>query len=717
MGDKNAIRAIVFTGILLGSAMLAGLGFLGLLVQVAQTNGDDSSPLQDPESNEELMEYVGQAESKMEYSMDQAGNVKENTPVERENTVQGGFSLPGDQHVQGDIRPPTRSEDDLLSDDGYIGQEDSPEPVEVDLDDTQSLIDKGSDIFSVAEKGTDDLEMPRELESDLYREDPEIPVTENGLHIDEEEIDEVHGEKEQLAEDLESDLGDMAPDMSGDPISENEITSDRWNVTNRTVIDEDLDGNPESIHEIRFVGGWRNSSTIDGSLKYAMGYEYTYLDEDSDGVPEYENRTVLKYGNYSMGGVTMAEAIKYTSVVKKDTDDDGNMDYVKATHLTYAYKLNLIGTVRTYAKGGVLTMNDIDSDGTFDSKKAEGFVIYTKVSPNNVTLNEAIKLVSVEVDGEDWTWEQLAFHRRNDTAGNTILEEGYVFSAMENGQGASIVLIAAKNNTRRGLLQYVVINATRTTIDGTTVNHVVGFAAENRTVGNRKISSVLALDWKAENGPSQRKITASAAAARNSSRDGGRRESFVLVSCERTFTSATLTYGKNTAIIGVNSSVGVSMNSTMGFSEGIYQDPDGDGNPELIKRSTAVARSEDLNSDGIPEKEAYRMHSLEITDGDSDSNPESVHNFTLRGWKEDSNGDGFPEVERGLLKNITSYDNNSNGNAEIIKENLLGFLKEDDDSDGELDHEKYMVMWKEITDVNDDGTTIKEESGTVTHEN
>ena len=91
------------------------------------------------------------------------------------------------------------------------------------------------------------------------------------------------------------------------------------------------------------------------------------------------------------------------------------------------------------------------------------------------------------------------------------------------------------------------------------------------------------------------------------------------------------------------------------------------------------------------------------------------HTFILMGWKVDADSDGNIDRERALLINKTSKDTNSNGFFEIVEELTLGVLKVDDNSDGVVDHESVSVQSRKVTDINDDGTSINEETNSWSH--
>jgi len=523
--------------------------------------------------------------------------------------------------------------------------------------------------------------------------------------------------RKTIAEDLSDLLGENSPDTAQAGLHPDALNGSAWTMNNSTVRDSDKDGNPEWKYELRIAAGMVNRTLLNGTLTYIVGFEYEYRDADSDGEPEFEKATSVKYANFSVSGTTLAEGIEFSEAIRNDTDGDGTVDRVEVRHLSFGYHATFLGTIKSFAVAGELIMTDGDANGVFENKEATAafFFKHEKTNPS-VTLKEALVIVHGKETPSKAEVSKLAFQRINNTQGVTLLEEGYVWTYSEMDGYKELVALAGRNNSVTGRVQYAVLNASEKVVGTQKQTHVTAFAVENSTLlfgGIR--SDAVAIDVTVIEDGSTRAEKGFLAAARTDVRPSRKDESFVLISVERESVS-NVTTSEEVLILAGHNATASGLNSTMALATRSYTDADGDGNAEYLRTSWAVGRSEDWDMDGTVEAEAYIVHWDEIKDQNDDGNPEWNQSFTMMGWKSNPDDDDDVDVERGLMTNVTAYDTNSNGYVELKETGMVGFQKTDSDSDGNIDKEEYIGAWEKVTDVNDDGTEINTQSGTWAHE-
>lgn len=705
--------------ILIGAVILSGVGLLGLLLQAADRDDETGQELNENGIvNEEINDAREVAEVRFDESLDEAEKAREKTPSEKGIPISKGFDQPELPSLpQGEQEVTRSSEDDLLSEEGYLSKDSSPGAPDVQVGDSLSLLNGKGDLLDETYTTVKDGEVPGELPFVEIDEEVSVPVTEDGVEIDDERTEEVADDLRDTENDIEDLLGENTPDTKKAGVDPEITSRNAWDISNSTVRDSDKDGNPEWKYELRVAYGIVNKTFLNGTLEYIVGFEYEYRDSDDDGNPEYEKAVHVRVANYTANGIKLAEGVTYSEALRNDTDGNGIIDKAEIRHLSYGYHATILKTVRSYATAGELIMEDGDEDGTYEDKEGTAVFFYKHETANpSVTLREAIVIIHGEETEDEAELSKLAFNRVNNTKGETILEEGYTWSYTEDEDSRNLVIIAAKDNKVTGRLQYVILNGSETVTNTSTTYKLTAFAVENSTLlfgGTR--SDAVALDYKAVVSGNQRDETGFLAAARTDFRKSRTEESFLLISVDRTEISDVLARENSTILAGKNVTTD-GLNSTMAFANKIYTDADVDGNPEYLRESWAIGRTVDLDMDDNPDREAYAVHWTEIRDADDDGNPEWNQTFSMLGWKKDSDDDGNVDVERGLMSNVTAYDENSNGYFELKETGIVGFLKTDDDSNGTFDSESYLGAWEKVTDVHDDGTEINTQSGTWAHE-
>lgn len=714
MCKKNS--NIVLPIAMIGAVILSGIGFLGLIVSSIDFEEDEVKDRTqiDPVSSElDVIEV--QAELRFDESFHEVEGAKKNAPTEMDIPISKGYDVPQTHYIDAK-EGSTRSSEDLLDDSEYIQAEDVPEAPDMDMEETIGLLNGKGQYLGSAQEWIGSKEAPDELEIPDVDNDVELPVTEEGMDVETDKISDVSDDIEALESEIGGFLGEQSPDTTSAGISKESLSGMTWSFSNKTTKDQDGDGFPELITEVRVATGQKNNSLLNGSLSWITGFEHLWIDDDSDGIPNREELLVVSYANYTLSGTVVAEGISFSSFLMNDTDSDGTIDTREFRHLSYGMRATLIGTIRSYAAAGELIEKDTTGDGSFDEKEATA-VFYFKHETSNATLRESFVMVSGKIEIGSKELSKLAFTRLNNTEGKVLLEVGYIWSYTEKASYENLVIIAARNNTVTGRLQYAIFNVTESMEGSSTVHHITAFAVDNRTLllgGVR--SDALALDYDVTIDGSSRTESGFLAASRNDDRPVLDTESFLLISIDRKIDDTVTTYENITVISRINNTRKGSLNSTMGYIFREYMDQDSDGNPELLKEALAISISRDADSDGTKEWESYAVTMKELRDNDSDGNLELNHTFTMMGIKTDPDDDGNTDVERGLMVDVKKHDTNSNGFLELIEEGMVGFVKTDDDSDGLIDHEKYMGFWKQITDTFDDGTEVTESSGTWTNE-
>lgn len=705
--------------VLIGAVFMSGVGLFGLLLQAAdRDSGSGQIEIENSIMNEEISNAQEVAQVRFDESFDEAQKAKTHVPAEKSLPISKGFEQPDMPSLpQGEEETTRSSEEDLLSEDGFISKDSSPGAPDIQVADSLSLLDGKGDLLKETCTTVKEGEVPDRLPFIEIDEEVSIPVTEDGVDIDDDRIDEVSDDLEDASNDIEDLLGENTPETTKAGVNDDISDSNIWNISTSTIRDSDNDGNPEWKYELRVAYGMINRTFLNGTLEYVVGFEYEYMDSNDDGIPEYEKAVHVKMANYTASGIKLAEGVSYSEILKNDTDDSGIIDSVEIRHLSYGYHATILKTIRSYAVAGELIMDDADEDGIFEDKEGTAVFFYKHETVNpSVTLKESIVIIHGKETKDRAELSKLAFNRINTTTGKTIMEEGYIWSYTENDDSKNLLIIAGRNNTVTGKLQYVILNGSETIFENSTVHKLTAFAVENSTLlfgGTR--SDAVALDYTVTISGEQTTERGFLAAARTDTRDSRLDESFFLISMDRTEVSEILVNENSTIIAGKNVTTD-GLNSTMAFANKIYIDSDSDGNPEYVKESWAVGRTEDRDIDGNPEKEAYAVHWTEIKDQDDDGNPEWNQTFSMLGWKTDSNDDGNIDIERGLMSNVTAYDSNSNGFVELKETGIVGFEKKDTDSDGMIDKENYLGAWEKVTDVYDDGTEINTQSGTWSHQ-
>jgi hypothetical protein len=710
---------VVLPLILIGAVMLSGVGLLGLLLQAAERDDDaGQTEILNGVVNEEISKAHEIAEVRFDESLDEAEKAKENTPSQKDLPISKGFDQPQVPNLPAGEGEITRSsDDDLLSEEGYLNRDSSPEAPDVEISDSLSLLNGKGQLLDDTYNSVKEGDVPSELPYIDINEEVTLPVTEDGVEIDEDRTEDVTGDLEDVSSDIEDLIGENTPETTKAGLNEDSLSGSTWDISNSTVKDEDTDGNPEWKYELRVAYGILNKTFMNGTLEYIIGFEYEYRDADDDGIPEYEKAVHVRMANYSASGVKLAEGLAFSEALRNDTDGNGAIDRVEIRHLSYGYHATILKTVRSYATAGELIMDDPDEDGTFENKEATAVFFYKHETVNpSVTLKESVVMINGKETEDEAELSKLAFNRVNNTSGTTIFEEGYIWSYSEDDDSKNLMIIAARNNTVTGRLQYVILNGTETVTGDSTIQKLTAFAVENSTLlfgGTR--SDAVALDYETVISGDQKDETGFLAAARTEERNTRLEESFLLISVDRTEIDNILKEENSTVLAGHNVTTS-GLNATMAFANRIYQDTDLDSNPEYLRDSWAVSRQEDHDIDGNLDRESYAVHWIEIRDSDDDGNPEWNQTFSMLGWKVDKDDDGNIDIERGLMRNVTGYDDNSNGFVELKETGTVGFEKTDSDSDGIVDKEKYLGAWEKVTDVNDDGTEINTQTGTWTHE-
>ncbi|MCD6383256.1 MAG: hypothetical protein J7L88_02190 [Thermoplasmata archaeon] len=719
MADEENGKRKLLPLLLIGAVLLASFGIIGLLLQGGE-RGPESGVPKESLYDEVFYDAKGEAEERFEESESVAFQAERYAPEERPPPIGGAPSLPAPEKVSPPEGESTRSTDDLLSEEGYLGPSDVPPKPDVEAEEAMGLLGDKKVVLQNTEGWLEEEKVPEEVPEPEMSEKPVIPVKEEGVSVEAEgklESD-IKTDISETSRELSEKLQDKTPETMEAGLTESDFEKYTWNVTKKTTIDSDKDGNPEWVHEIKVSYGQKNFTAINGTLYYVMGVEKKMEDKNSDGVPNYEEVALLIYANFTVNGVKVAEGISYTSIIKNDTDSDGKIDFISVKHLSFGYWYTIFQTRKSFATAGILNMTDTDGDGVMDRKEAQAFFFFRhEAGRNMVPIKEAVILIKASDDGAKKDMALVAFQRINNTAGVTLRERAFVLKVTEGGGEKNVVIVAAENNTLRKRVFFVVFNGT---VKNTTQGNVIeisAFAVENRTrIGGVVVQHAVAVNITKERSGNTVRLKVEAAGAKKVLGGRNPEEDFILLSVKRTLKSGVITEENSTVIVG-RKLLSPEINVTIGVAQKLYTDADGDGNPEYQKRFLAVGRGVDRDGDGVNETEGYWLWSEELWDNNSDGNPELNHTIFLMGWKYDSNSDGYPEKEVALVINITSYDNNSNGNVELLTEGRIGALKEDHDSDGVLDHEKYHVYYRRVTDVNDDGTQIEEETWENTYEN
>jgi len=698
------VAGIALALVLLGATFLAGLGFLGILFQLAKTGmtpGEESNEFSFV-NEPELEQAKSDAQSKFQESVHEAKAAGNNAPGEKGFAVEGAYTpapMPDLNLGTGSESSQTRGSDPH-SQEGFLGEKDAPAAPDVDLKDTTALLGPNQAVLGSLSDDIASKQAPDGIGTITYPTDTDLPADETGGSLDTDELDGAQDQVSSVEETLKKKLGNFAPDMDQAGLDDTTLTALHAQTSVKSTWDSDLDGNAEKMQIVNMTFGQRNNT--DGTiLQYVAGYELKMEDRNDDGTPDMKEETAVIYAKLTFGNRTVAEGVAYTHVMRNDTDGDYIVDQVLAQHLAYGWIVDPSGDVLAAAQAFEYKAVDTDSDATFDREEATGIVFFRQTSVQTlIPVREAVVIVHALKEGGDVEYGQIAFQRYNDTMGNKLLEEGYVLYYTEKNGLKNLVGIAGRNDTENGTVQYALLNATD---DGSEL-HVSALAVRNTTENNRTLTEAVYLQWNSS-GSHQEGVLA---AASNDSVV----EAFVLISFKRDLSGTVVTFENVTAIVGhVDRTSG--KNSTFLFVQRITVDSDADGDPESIKESLGIGRSIDANSDGKAESEGYFLAMRERTDNDSDGNVELDHQVLIMGFKTDANSDGVWDSEKGLVVNRTFYDNNSNGNVELSKEAAIAFEK----TYGPQNHEKYIVAWKDKEDVNDDGTQINEVSGLYTVEN
>ncbi len=702
---------------LFGAAMIAGVGLLGMLGVLVQLDLDnDDAPSTDiavPTAGKEIALAQSIAQERMGSSMETAEMARSNAPTEMEMPLKDSYSQP----ILPVVVPTaqydgTRSSDDLLSQEGYIKEPTMPESPELELDGTVSLLGDASSPLVDAEEWLKEGMVPDELPDVPIKDADDLPVSDDGVTVDPDLLDESAEDLGSAEEGLGEALGEFAPDGTDAGMDETDLTGTVWDYQNSTWVDSDKDGNFEIIYKERVTSGSMNGTIPSSSLNYIVGYMYRYIDNDDNGIPELEETVIVRYANLTISGNVAAEGVSFSHLLRNDTDGDGNIDLHQATHLSYGYHVTVLGGIKTYAYGGELRSMDIDGDGTFETTEGSAVFFFRHELGNPlVPVREAVVLVHVKVSPKSAEASKLAFNRVNTTAGATVLEEGYAVYAKETPGYQQVSIMAGRSRPQIGTVQYALLNASKTTNGSKESVHLTAFAVENRTlIGGALRSDVIGIDLRSIGNGSAVHTEGTLAAARNVSSVKRTDLTFLFImgksdeiGGKKVFEEITVIYGNNVTTTGLVSNFVVAY-STM-------TDMDGDGYPEHRKSFVGASHKEDADMDGNPEKEGYILVANEVKDNDSDGNPEMNNTFVIMGWKTDGNSDGILDTERGLIGNTTSFDNNTNGNYELTKKTLVGFDKTYG-SDGSVVSERYAVSWEERTDPKDDGTEVNVRSGT-----
>lgn len=707
MSDEENGKRLLLPLVLIGAIILASIGLLGLLIKSSEKGPVET--IKEDIYDALFHEARKVAEEKFEESETIAFQAEEVAPKETPPPIGSAPPLP----TTGAASPPlegemTRSEDDLLSEEGYLTPEEIPPKPSVSVSEASLLLKDKKEVLDESGEWIVAEDVPPTVEEPPLTDEVTLPVDERGVALNSEsELEnDIKGDINQTREELSGKLEDNTPSTTEAGVDEGDLLKYVWNTTRKTTTDSNGDGNPEWMHEIRVAYGQRNYTAINGTLTWIAGMEIKMEDRDSDGTPNYEEKALLIYANFTIGGVKVAEGISYTSLLKNDTDGDGAIDFISAKHLSYGYWYTLLLTRKSFATAGFVNLSDADGDGSFEEKKGAAFFFFRHEAGNPfVPVKEAVVLVKGEEEGNSREATLIAFQRINNTQGKVLRERGFVHHVKVNPGEKRVLLVAAENNTVTEKVYFAVFNATRKTTQAGVELEVRTFAVENRTrLGGVHEENAVAVEIL----KTPAHLNVGVAAGKKVLGGPNPTEEFLLLSVNRTYSSGTLTSENSTLIVGRTLMASGEKNVTVGISQKRLNDPDGDGNPETVVMSLGIGRGVDKNGDGINETTGYFLSQTELSDSDSDGNPEVNHTFIIMGWKYDSDSDGYPEKEVGLLINSTGYDNNSNGNVELLKVQKIGMLKEDHDSDGTVDHEKYHVFVREVRDVNDDGTQIEE---------
>jgi hypothetical protein len=717
---SNGKTNIVLPLALIGAILLSGVGFIGLLATLVPEREEGSGDIAGENFvNKDFQEAQMKAKQQFDGSFDQAELAKTHAPELREIPSSKGFTQSsGTAAPQQPDQGATRSEDDLLSQEGYVSIDKTPDAPAVEMDETFSLLNGKGSLLQDSQVYVQSKEAPDQFAVPEMDEEPEMPVKEDGMVMDTEKISDIDSDLNDVSGEIQEYLGDHSPETTSAGLSEEDVDSYAWEITNKTVRDSDKDGNPEYINDLRVIKGERNDSAINGHLTWIVGFNYVFEDGDSDGVPNREEVTIVKYANYTINQNKVAEGISFSNVIRNDTDGDGKIDIIEIRHLSFGWRSTLLGGIKSFATAGELIMKDSNNDGIFENKEATAVFFYRhELGSPLVPVRESVIILHGRDNSGMQELSKLAFTRVNNTAGATLLETGYAWSVKVHGNTKNLMIVAANNNTVTGRLQYVIFNGTETTSSSGTTYRVTAFAVDNSTLlfGGKR-SDFAALDYTVTMNDTHRSDLGALAVARMEDWPNKDTESYMWIHVDRKAVSGVVALENVTIVAGHNVTKGSSLNSTMGLIVRNYVDDDMDGYPEYLKEAVVLVIVKDSNSDRIKEWEGYAAFSKELWDLDSDGNIDRNFTFFIMGFKDDPNGDGSIETERSLMISVNRTDANSNGFFELEEEAWVGSLKQDNDSDGVEDHHRTVGKWIKRTDTYDDGTEINEQSGTWTDE-
>ncbi|MGA1873049.1 MAG: hypothetical protein ACMUHY_05195, partial [Thermoplasmatota archaeon] len=454
---------IVLPLVLVGAILLSTVGFMGLLLTVVKNIDNEENDLENVVPHSREYRYAEKIANKhFEASIQQGEIAMKNAPEQRPMPSSKGFqeSLESETNVGMDeVR--TRSEDELLSQNGYVSVEDAPRAPAVEMEETFGLMDGKGELLVSASECLREGKAPDLLSVVEIEDELDMPVGEEGVRIKTEHISDLDTELELVSDEMGGYLGEYSPGTKEAGLSEEDIDGFSWDLSNRTTRDSDRDGNPEYINYLRVFSGKRNDTLLNGTLTWIVGYNFTYEDINSDGIPNMEERTFVKYANYTVNGKKVAEGISLTRTLHNDTDNNGAVDRIEIRHLSYGYRFTLLKGVKSYATAGELVIIDGDNDGTFEDREGTA-VFYYKYETGSplVTVRESVVMVRGKEKAAFSELSRLAFTRINSTAGKTLLEKGYGWTLKVQENSRNLVIVAANNNTLTGRLQYVILNAT-----------------------------------------------------------------------------------------------------------------------------------------------------------------------------------------------------------------------------------------------------------------
>jgi hypothetical protein len=149
IGEKmsNGRTNIVLPLALVGAILLSAVGFIGLLATLVPENGKENGSIADEIFiNKDFQEAEMKAEQQFDGSFDQGELARAHAPELKSMPSSKGFTqATADTTPQQSDQGATRSQDELLSQEGYVSIDNTPDAPAVEMDETFTLLNgKGS---------------------------------------------------------------------------------------------------------------------------------------------------------------------------------------------------------------------------------------------------------------------------------------------------------------------------------------------------------------------------------------------------------------------------------------------------------------------------------------------------------------------------------------------------------------------------------------------